>query len=100
LRHRRGSGLRNRILRCQPAKLRRRIRNHLSSRVAVGLPDQGDSNTNAKRDQEPHQNLHVSVRMAVPSATSEAMMEAGMEGMMEAETKNLRVPPPSSFRYP
>jgi hypothetical protein len=38
--------------------------------------------------------------MAVPSATSEAMMKSVMEAMMEAETKNLRVPPTSSFRYP
>jgi hypothetical protein len=46
-----GSGLRN-SLRCQPAKLRGRARDHLSGCIAVGLPNQSGSNTNAKYDQE------------------------------------------------
>jgi hypothetical protein len=39
-------------LRRQPAKLRRRVRDHLSRPIAVGLPSQGGRCTEAKRDQE------------------------------------------------
>ena len=47
------SGLRERCgLRCQPAKLRVQVRDHLSGRVTVRLPSQGGSDADAKRDQE------------------------------------------------
>src|SRR5262249_32129027 len=48
-----GSGLRN-SWRCQPAKLGRRVRDHLSGCIAVGLPNQSGRNTNEKYDQEAH----------------------------------------------
>jgi hypothetical protein len=48
-----GSALRNRFgLRCQPAKERVRVCDHLSRRVAIRLPSQGGSYTDAKDDQE------------------------------------------------
>ena len=48
-----GGGLRNGCgLRCQPAKLPGRTRDHLSDRVAVGLPSQGGNDTNEKNHQE------------------------------------------------
>src|SRR5216684_3468698 len=52
-RNRVGSALFNRGgLRRQPAKLRGRVRDHLSRRIAIGLPRQGGSYPDAKRDEE------------------------------------------------
>ena len=46
-----GRGLRNGCgMRCQPAKPRGRVRDHLSGFVAVGLPAQGGGSTDAKDD--------------------------------------------------
>src|SRR5262249_10040800 len=55
-----GSGLRN-SLRWQPAKLGGRVRNHLSGCIAVGLPNQSGSNTNAKYDQGAHKTARGSL---------------------------------------
>jgi hypothetical protein len=73
-----GSGLRNGFgLRSQPTKLRVRVRYHLSGRVAVGLPSQGGSNADAKRDQEAGARSRGSLGERWPFAREPVMFQVG-----------------------
>ena len=64
-------------LRRQPAKLRGRARDHLSGRVAVGLPNQGGSDTDAKRDQKTSEGARGSVSDRRPLAREPVIFQFG-----------------------